>query len=110
MVGTSGDSIKSAAPSLPASVNRFNTPGGTSLTDSKTSLIKAFTCAVCEGILITTVQPTANAGARERTIRTIGEFQGAIMPATPIGALSTILNEPGFVSNARPYSVSDNAA
>ena len=42
---------------------------------------------VNEGGLITTVQPTAIAGATLRAIIAAGKFHGAIIPATPIGCL-----------------------
>ena len=42
---------------------------------------------VNEGGFITTVQPTAIAGATLRAIIAAGKFHGAIIPATPIGCL-----------------------
>jgi hypothetical protein len=51
-----------------------------------------------------------SAGASERTVRMIGEFQGAMMPATPIGwrRISEML--PGFGVTARPLPTSAAAA
>jgi AraC-like DNA-binding protein len=51
---------------------------------------------------MTAVQPAASAGARERIVSATGEFQGAMMPATPIGwrRISEML--PGFGVTARP--------
>lgn len=81
------------------------TPLGRSTASAITLATKAATCADCAGILITVVQPAANAGAKERIMSTMGEFQGTITPATPTACRNTIDTLPGLGSTARPYSV-----
>ena len=62
------------------------TPGGIPAISASFARAKA-EMGVKDGGLITTVQPTAIAGATLRAIIAAGKFQGAIMPATPIGCL-----------------------
>ena len=62
------------------------TPGGMPAISASFARAKA-EMGVNEGGLITTVHPTAMAGATLRAIIAAGKFQGAIIPATPIGCL-----------------------
>ena len=110
MVGTSADSTSVRAPLPCSSVNTLSTPVGKLLTSAKTSHIRALVCAVQPGSFPATVQPAASAGARERMNRTMGEFHGAMIPATPTASRSTVEYRPGAVSSARPNSVSARAA
>ena len=77
-------------------------PAGSPLTPARISAITRPVWAAWAGSLITAAQPAARAGAYERTDRYAGEFQGVMMPATPIGWRSTIDCWPGRVSVTRP--------
>ena len=59
---------------------------------------------------MTAVHPPARAGASERIPRATGEFQGAMIPATPTGWRSTMLISPSLTTLAVPTSVRASAA
>ncbi len=44
------------------------------------------------------VQPAAKAGPNARTSSARGEFQGTMIPATPIGSRMDVANMPGAIS------------
>src|SRR4051812_31044830 len=98
MTSTSGDSTSSGAPSLPASVKMLTTPLGKLLVAAIASMIRELVKAVWPGSLTTVVQPAAKAGAKARISSAIGEFQGTMMPATPIGSRIALANTPGATS------------
>ncbi|MNE58364.1 hypothetical protein D3C80_1533870 [compost metagenome] len=110
IVGTSGLSTRSAAPSEPLSMNMFKIPPGRSFASARILARTLAICAAWPGILTTTAQPAASAGAKERTARMTGEFQGTIIPATPIGWRRITERLPGFGNVARPASVRAIAA
>ncbi len=68
------------------------------------SAISVLIWALCTGIFKTVVQPTANAGARERMSNAAGEFHGTLIPATPTGSLINMDIFPADHSEARPDS------
>ncbi|WFR73396.1 hypothetical protein P9209_06755 [Prescottella defluvii] len=88
----------------------LSTPAGRDGQSARSSASRALTRAVCAAIFITTVQPAASAGAKDRTASTTGEFHGTITPATPIGSDSSIEYTPSRTRPPRPVSVRACAA
>ncbi len=95
----------SAAPTVgPSPFTRLNTPFGT----PASCMISAITCADNGAISLgfsTMVQPAASAGATLQAIWFAGQFQGVIMPTTPMGS-RTIRVAPWARSNSNVSSTS----
>ena len=76
-----------ASPTVgPSPLTRLKTPAGTPASCSTSAKIMAFRGAISVG-LRTIVHPAAKAGATLQEIWLIGQFQGVIIPTTPIGSL-----------------------
>ena len=91
-----------AAPAWPVSANRLTTPRGNFCSSSSGLRKAALNRTVWGAGFITQVQPAARAGARARTSRTAGAFQGMINAATPAGSRSIVENSPGATSSTWP--------
>ena len=83
---TSGRSKKASAAGRAGPITRLATPGGRPAS-ARHSNSPIRTRGVCSAGRLTTVQPTASAGAIFRLGSVIGKFQGVIVPTTPTGCL-----------------------
>ena len=91
---TSGFSVNSC----PIGAERFevttlNTPAGMPARRDNSASASADN-GVCDGGLITKVQPAANAGPALRVIIAFGKFHGVIAATTPTGCLKTRIRLP----------------
>ena len=76
----------STAPTLiPSPLTRLNTPAGTPASSMISAKRMALSGATSDG-LSTIVQPAASAGATLQAIWLSGQFQGVIIPHTPMGS------------------------
>ena len=75
-----------ASPTVgPSPLTILNTPAGTPAASITSAKRMAFSGAISVGFK-TIVQPAAKAGATLHEIWLIGQFQGVIIPTTPIGS------------------------
>src|SRR5271156_4937209 len=80
--------LESAVPTPgPSPFTRLNTPGGTPASCITSAKIIASIGAISDGFS-TMVQPAAIAGHTLQVIWLIGQFQGVIIPTTPMASLA----------------------